>query len=322
MDDSDSGSAEGDSPEGDIPAGSTSSARPQQPIGGMVRDPREVKTNPSLTRFLRERMSAALVSGLVSIGVLRPTPSGELGPATEGSAALVAGSSPSCSCGMVHIVPEPWLPVTLGDLASRWSRLYITPRSPPVCDVDAHVNYTMSLAGRRLAEEPDDPSPCSVVTRERQRQRDSALPARPEAGDRCVPHAGRNYQTQIRPSAQLHPHRLHALRRRHAATSAWDKVEDDVTKCMKQSRPAAALQDFQMREVTLASSIRAAVNAKVTSADGAAAEVRAGHRVATGRHHRIQAPQPPTPSRSWRAAVWRRRSCATVRACRPSFRTR
>ena len=71
MDDSDNGSAEGESP-GDIPAGSTSSARPQQPIGGMVRDPREVKTNPSLTRFLRERMSAALVSGLVAIGVLRP----------------------------------------------------------------------------------------------------------------------------------------------------------------------------------------------------------------------------------------------------------
>ena len=26
------------------------------PIGGMVRDPREVKTNPSLTKFLRERI--------------------------------------------------------------------------------------------------------------------------------------------------------------------------------------------------------------------------------------------------------------------------
>src|SRR5436190_23951812 len=86
MDDSDKPSGgeatgEGDSPGGGTRAAPTSSSRPQQPIGGMVRDPREVKTNPSLTRFLRERMSGALVSGLVSIGVLRPrTPSGELGP--------------------------------------------------------------------------------------------------------------------------------------------------------------------------------------------------------------------------------------------------
>ena len=59
MDDSDKpsgeeGAAEGDSPGGGTRAAPTSSSRPQQPIGGMVRDPREVKTNPSLTRFLRE----------------------------------------------------------------------------------------------------------------------------------------------------------------------------------------------------------------------------------------------------------------------------
>src|ERR1043165_510173 len=76
MDDSDK-----DSPEG--PTEGSTSARPptQARIGGMVRDPREIKTNPSLTRFLRERMSAAFVSGLVAIGVLRPrTATGELGP--------------------------------------------------------------------------------------------------------------------------------------------------------------------------------------------------------------------------------------------------
>src|SRR5438445_12511925 len=88
MDDSDKESSEGPT------EASTPSARPtaQAPIGGMVRDPREVKTNPSLTRFLRERMSAALVSGLVSIGVLRPrTASGELGPRSwEGLFAFLA----------------------------------------------------------------------------------------------------------------------------------------------------------------------------------------------------------------------------------------
>ncbi len=77
MDDSDNDSPAGETPEGAEPA----AARPMQPIGGMVRDPREVKTNPSLTKFLRERMSAAFVSSLVTIGVLRPrTTSGDLGP--------------------------------------------------------------------------------------------------------------------------------------------------------------------------------------------------------------------------------------------------
>src|SRR6187397_2914168 len=84
MDDSDKPSGGGGSTGGDSPGDTgegPAAPRPQQPIGGMVRDPREIKTNPSLTRFLRERMSGALVSGLVSIGILRPrTPSGELGP--------------------------------------------------------------------------------------------------------------------------------------------------------------------------------------------------------------------------------------------------
>src|SRR3954468_22144407 len=76
MDDSDN-----DSPAGVTPEGPAATDRPMQPIGGMVRDPREIKTTPSLLRFLRDRMSAALIAGLVGIGVLRPrTPSGELGP--------------------------------------------------------------------------------------------------------------------------------------------------------------------------------------------------------------------------------------------------
>jgi regulator of protease activity HflC (stomatin/prohibitin superfamily) len=52
-----------------------------------------------------------------------------------------------------------------------------------------------------------------------------------------------------------------------AATSSWDKVEDGVTKCMKEKLipRGLLLQDFQMREVTLASSIATAVNLKVKS---------------------------------------------------------
>ena len=61
-------------------APSSSAGTSQPPIGGLVVDPREVKTNPSLTKFLRERISAAIVSGLVAIGILRPrNADGELG---------------------------------------------------------------------------------------------------------------------------------------------------------------------------------------------------------------------------------------------------
>src|SRR3954454_3793768 len=73
MDDSDKGDALGAS-------GTTPPATPS-PIGGMVRDPREVKTNPSLVKFLWARVSAGVVSALIKIGVLRPrTATGELGP--------------------------------------------------------------------------------------------------------------------------------------------------------------------------------------------------------------------------------------------------
>jgi regulator of protease activity HflC (stomatin/prohibitin superfamily) len=80
---------------------------------------------------------------------------------------------------------------------------------------------------------------------------------------------GPKYQTQIvRPSARnciriIFTHYDVVT----AATSAWDTVENDVSKCMKEKLVPRGLllQDFQMREVTLASSIRAAVNAKVTA---------------------------------------------------------
>src|SRR5689334_23091034 len=63
--------------------GPSSTAAPpnQKPIGGLVIDPREVKTNPSLTKYLRERIGAGIIGALVAIGVMRPrNANGELGP--------------------------------------------------------------------------------------------------------------------------------------------------------------------------------------------------------------------------------------------------
>ena len=43
-------------------------------IGGMVRDPRDrdVKTGPSLTAFLRDRLSTGIGAALVAVGLRRP----------------------------------------------------------------------------------------------------------------------------------------------------------------------------------------------------------------------------------------------------------
>src|SRR5260221_3148157 len=156
MDDSDKpsvegGSAEGDSPAGATPGGSTSSARPQQPIGGMVRDPREVKTIPSLTRFLRERRSGAFVSGLVGIGVLRPrTPSGELGARSwKGLFSFLATIFAIVFIWTsVHIVQPGTVavPVTFGHSGKPLDAgLHITLPFTTAYSMSTHVqNYTMS----------------------------------------------------------------------------------------------------------------------------------------------------------------------------------
>ena len=276
MDDSDNGSAEGESP-GDIPAGSTSSARPQQPIGGMVRDPKEVKTNPSLTRFLRERMSAALVSGLVAIGVLRPrTASGELGPRSWKGLFAFLGTIFAIVFvwTSIHVVQPGTVavPVTFGHSGKPLkSGLHITLPFTTTYSLSTRTqNYTMSSLKEGAQKTSDDS--VAVLGRDGGSANVNATVLyrldQAKAGT-VFRTLGANYPTQIvRPSARS------CIRNTFtqydvvtAATSSWDKVEDGVTKCMKEKLipRGLLLQDFQMREVTLASSIATAVNLKVKS---------------------------------------------------------
>jgi regulator of protease activity HflC (stomatin/prohibitin superfamily) len=89
----------------------------------------------------------------------------------------------------------------------------------------------------------------------------------PKKADDVYRTLGVNYQSQIvRPSARnciriIFTHYDVVT----AATSAWDAVETAVSKCMKDKivPRGLLLQDFQLREVTLAASIRTAVNDKV-----------------------------------------------------------
>ena len=155
MDDSDN-----DSPAGETPEGPAAADRPMQPIGGMVRDPREVKTNPSLTRFLRERMSAALISGLVSIGVLRPrTPSGDLGPRHwKGLFGFIGTIFAIVILYTSFHVVQPGnvaVPVTFGHAGEPLQAgPHLTWPFTRVLDVDAHAElHDVRAEGRRRAEE-------------------------------------------------------------------------------------------------------------------------------------------------------------------------
>jgi prohibitin 1 len=275
----DSDNSDKDSPEGPT-GGSTPPARPptQAPIGGIVRDPRDAKTNPTLSRFLRERMSAALVSGLVSIGVLRPrTASGELGPrkwkglfsflATIFAIVIVWTSIHVVQPGTVAV------PVTFGHSGRPLkSGLHITLPFTAAYSMSTRTqNYTMSsLKGEGQQGNTDDS--VAVLGKDGGGANVNAtvlyrlVPRKATDVYRAI---GPNYATAIvRPSARscirLVFTRFDVVT---AATSAWDQVESDVDKCMKEKLVPRGLllQDFQMREVTLASSIGKAVNAKVTA---------------------------------------------------------
>jgi regulator of protease activity HflC (stomatin/prohibitin superfamily) len=274
MDDSDN-----DSPAGETPGEAAAQPeRPMQPIGGMVRDPREVKTNPSLTRFLRDRASAALISGLVSIGVLRPrTPSGDLGPRHWKGlfgfigtifAILFVWTS-------IHIVQPGTVavPVTFGHAGKPLKAgPHITwPFTTTYAMSTRTQNYTMSALKGEGAQKNTDDSVAVLGRDGGGANVNATLLYRldPTKATDVYRTLGRNYQTQIvRPSARnciriIFTHYDVVT----AATSAWDTVENDVSKCMKEKlvHRGLLLQDFQMREVTLASSINDAVTLKVAS---------------------------------------------------------
>jgi regulator of protease activity HflC (stomatin/prohibitin superfamily) len=269
-----------DDSEQDSPGGSTPSARPsaQAPIGGMVRDPREVKTNPSLTRFLRERMSAAVVGGLVSIGILRPrNASGELGPRSwRGLFTFLASVFAIVFVWTsVHIVQPGTVavPVTFGH-----------PGKP--LDAGLHITLPFTTA-YSMSTRTQNYTMTSIATEGQKGKTDTAVSVLGADGGAATVNAtvlyrldprhatdvyrnlGRNYSTAIvRPSARscvrLVFTRFGVVA---AATSAWTDVESSVGRCMKHKLEPQGLllQDFQLREVTLDPKIAVSVNLKVAA---------------------------------------------------------
>jgi prohibitin 1 len=270
MDDSDKGSAGGPTP----PAG----PQGQPPIGGMVRDPREIKVNPSLVRFLRERLSAAVVSGLVSIGVLRPrNANGELGPRSwKGLFAFLATIFVVVFVWTsIHIVQPGTVavPVTLGHPGKPLdSGVHLTLPFTTAYSMSTRTqNYTMSSVANQGPKGNTDTA-VSVLGQDGGAATVNATvlyrldPSKATDVFRAL---GTNYSASIvRPDARSC---VRAVFTRYdvvaAATAAWNNVEDNVGKCMKEKFGGTGLllQDFQLKEVTLDPNIAVSVNAKVAA---------------------------------------------------------
>ena len=217
MDDSDKGAPE---------ASGAAGAAAQMPIGGMVRDPREIKTNPSLTRFLRERMTAG--------GHRRPRRDRRAAAPHRRRRARAAGRGRASFAFLgsifaivfvwtsVHIVQPGTVavPVTLGHPGKP-----LEPGLPHhaavhdrLLDEHAHAELHDELDhGRGQKGNTDDCGRGARPGRWRGHgERDRAVPASTRQGHHRVPHLGTNYATAVvRPSARS------CIRARvHAATTS------------------------------------------------------------------------------------------------------
>jgi prohibitin 1 len=252
---------------------------PQPPIGGMVRDPRDAKVGPSLFRFLRERSAAAIVAGLVGIGILRPrNPDGTLGPRSwrrllTTIAVIFAAVFVWTS---IHIVQpgQVAVPITLGHPGDPLGAgVHITlPFTTTYAMSTRTQNYTMtSIASEGVRGGLTDGS-VSVLGRDGGAANVNATVLyrlNPSKATDVFRDLGRGYASAIvRPSARSCVRLVFThYNMVDAATAAWNQVETSVGQCMRQKLEpqGLVLQDFQLREVSLSTAVQNAVNLKVAA---------------------------------------------------------
>jgi len=266
-----------DSDKGGGPS-STTAPPNQKPIGGLVIDPREVKTNPSLTKYLRERIGAAVIGSLVAVGIMRPrNADGELGPRHWKGlftfigviiAVIIVWTS-------VHIV-QPGnvaVPVTFGHAGEPLGPgIHITLPFTNANSMSTRTqNYTMS------ALKTDGP-PGSVDSAVTVLGRDGGSATvnatllyrldRSKATD-VYRNLGRNYgPALVRPTARgCVRSAFTQFPVTAAASTASGAIQDSIASCVKDKLESVGLQlqAFQLRSVALDPNVQTAVTAKVAA---------------------------------------------------------
>jgi regulator of protease activity HflC (stomatin/prohibitin superfamily) len=271
MDESDKGDALGAS-------GTPPPSSAQMPIGGMVRDPREVKTNPSLVKFLRERLSAGFVGALVKIGVLRPrTATGDLGPRSWKGLFIFVGTIFAIVFvwTSVHVVQPGTVavPVTFGKAGTPLDPgLHITLPFTTAYSLSTRTqNYTMS------SDKNDGPKGAvdgavSVLGQDGGSATVNATVlyrVDPDKATTVYRNLGTNYANAVVKPAARSCVRLVFTRYPivNAATTSGNAVESDVGHCMKDTLvpQGLLLAGFQLKQVTLDPQLQKQVAQKVAA---------------------------------------------------------
>ena len=254
------------------------------PIGGMVRDPREreVKTGPSLTGYMRERIAAGITSALVTVGLKRPrNADGTLGPRSWKRLGI--------SMGTVVVVAFVWtsihvvqpgtvaVPVTLGHAGDPLSPgFHITLPFTTTYSMSVRVqNYTMTSNPGEGAKGSTDDSVSVLGSDGGAANVNATVLYRVDPKQATVVYKdlGKSYATNVvRPTARSCIRTQFTLYPMiDAATTDWRKIEADSATCLKNAiEPRGLLlQEFQLREVKLSSQLQNAVNSKVASQQNA-----------------------------------------------------
>jgi regulator of protease activity HflC (stomatin/prohibitin superfamily) len=256
--------------------GVTTAPPNQKPIGGLLVDPREVKTNPSLTKYLRERIGAGIIGSLVAIGFMRPrNANGELGPRHwKGLAAFI---------GVIIAVIIVWtslhvvqpgnvaVPVTFGHAGQPLDPgIHITLPFTNANSMSTRTqNYTMSSTATDGPKGSVD-SAVSVLGKDGGSATVNATLLyrldRSKATD-VYRNLGRNYgPSLVRPTARgcvrsaFTQYIITA-----GASTASGSIQDNIAGCIKDKLESVGLQlqAFQLRSVTLGANVQAAVDAKL-----------------------------------------------------------
>ena len=299
----------------------------------MVRDPREVKTNPSLVKFLRERLSGCIRrSARQDRCAAAPNRHRRARtPFVEGPLHLRrARSSRSCSCGR----RSTWCSPATSRCRSRFGKagkpldsgLHITLPFTTAYSLSTRTqNYTMSSDKKRRSEGRGRRRGLGARPGRRRGhgERHGAVPGRSRQGHDGVPQPrhqlrGRGGQARRRAAACASCSR--ATRSSNAATTRGNTVESDVGHCMKDKLvpQGLLLADFQLKQVTLDTQLAGGRGEEGRRAAApAAAGVRPRDRAEAGRHQAHPGVGDRRPGAAGRAAAASpRRSSRTARTCR------
>jgi regulator of protease activity HflC (stomatin/prohibitin superfamily) len=253
-------------------------------IGGMVRDPRDrdVKTGPSLTAFLRDRLSAAVSASLVAVGLKRPRyDDGTLGPRSWKRLGAFLGTIFAIAFvwTSIHVVQPGTVavPVTIGHAGPPiGSGVHITLPFTTTYAMSTRVqNYTMTSNIGEGAKGSTDDSVAVLGSDGGAANVNATVLYRvnPKQATVVYRNIGISYATVlVRPSARSCIRTQFTLYPMiDAATIDWRKIQADAASCLKAKIESQGLllQDFQLREVTLSAQLQTAVNSKVASQQNA-----------------------------------------------------